>query len=100
MISDHFKESTIRYFIWYHAQNQDRVLDSGEHCVRRISIFLLLNSDITSSKIHILICERLLQNCVIKIHCFVIIKKGEIVRTNLVLHVYLYVLMITNILIE
>src|ERR1044072_4202742 len=29
MISDYLKESTIRYFIWYHAQNQDRVLDSG-----------------------------------------------------------------------
>src|ERR1044072_6764551 len=29
IVSEHIKESTIRYFNWYHAQNQDRVLDSG-----------------------------------------------------------------------
>ena len=29
IISDDIKESTIKYFIWYHAQNLDQVLDSG-----------------------------------------------------------------------
>ena len=29
IVSDDIKESTIKFFIWYHAQNQDQVLDSG-----------------------------------------------------------------------
>ena len=29
IVSEDIKESTIKYFIWYHGQNQDRVLDSG-----------------------------------------------------------------------
>ena len=36
----------------------------------------------------LLISVDIIQNCVIKIHGFVIIKKGEIVRTNLVLHIF------------
>ena len=82
IVSDDIKESTIKFFfIWYHAQ--------GEHFIRRISFSLPLNSDITFWEIYFLICESFVQNCVIKIHSFVIIKKGEIVRTNLVLHIYL-----------
>src|ERR1044072_9881048 len=75
--------------IRYQVLNQDQVLDSGGALYHKDKFLLPFNSDIftlillelTKEKL-ISLFVRFMQNCVIKIQSFVIIKKGEIVRTR------------------
>ena len=59
IVSEDIKESTIKYFFWYLALNQDRVLDSGGALYKKDKFLFSLNFDFINSEreIDILICE-------------------------------------------
>src|ERR1044072_942494 len=60
------------------SESKDQVLDSGGALHEKDTVFLPLNSDNYSLRIFIyLFMKNYMQNCVIKILGFVIIKKGE-----------------------